>query len=281
MKILLLGRTGQLGWELHRTMATFGEIIALDYPEVDLSRIKELIKKVSSIKPDLIINAAAYTDVDKAESEKEKAFQVNGDAPTELNAYAQKNRIPFIHYSTDYVFDGEKGTPYTEEDIPNPINVYGASKLAGEQGIQQTGGKYLIFRTSWVYSNRRGGFVNKILEMAKTQKTLRIVTDQVGSPTWARMLAEATARVVDRVEDQWGLYHLAGAGWCSRYEWAREIVRCANPSPNVSILSAVSAEFPTPARRPIFSGLLCGLVSSVFGLALPEWELSLSFLLGE
>ena len=194
MKILLLGNTGQVGWELNRTLLTLGELTALDYPQVNMADPDSIRSLVQEIKPKIIVNATAYTDVDKAESEPELAMAINGTGPGILAEEAKKIGAALIHYSTDYVFNGTKGSPYTEEDQPNPINVYGETKLAGEKTIQEVGGTYLIFRTSWVYSLRRPCFVTKVLEWAKTQEVLHIVDDQISSPTWARTLAEATAQ---------------------------------------------------------------------------------------
>ncbi|MDP2966329.1 MAG: dTDP-4-dehydrorhamnose reductase [Pelolinea sp.] len=286
MKILLLGNTGQLGWELNRTLLTVGDVIALDYPQINMADPGSLKTIIREYKPNLIINATAYTDVDKAESEPEKAMAINGTGPGVLAEEALKSGAALIHYSTDYVFDGSKGEAYTEEDEPNPINMYGLSKLRGEQAVQQVGGAYLILRTAWVYSLRRPCFVTKVLEWAKTQKVLRIVDDQVSSPTWARMLAEATALViaqgrrepVDYIKKKTGLYHLAGAGAASRYEWAKEILRY-NPKMEepmtLEIQRASTSEFPTPVRRPLFSALNCDHFTANFGISTPPWEMSL------
>ena len=196
MKILLLGSTGQVGWELNRTLLTLGELAALDYPQIDMADPQSIRAVVADHNPELIVNATAFTDVDKAESERELAMAINGAGPGILAQEAKKRGAALIHFSTDYVFDGAKGSPYTEEDEPNPINYYGETKLAGERAIREVGGIYLIFRTSWVYSLRRPCFVTKVLEWAKTKEVLRIVDDQVSTPTWARTLAEATAQVV-------------------------------------------------------------------------------------
>ena len=174
MKILLLGSSGQLGYEAHRTLFCYGDLIAVDYPEIDFTKPDEVVRLIKKIKPDLIYNAVAYTDVDKAEQEPEKAMLVNSHTPGEIANYCKKNNVPLIHFSTDYVFDGDKNTLYTEEDIPNPINVYGKTKLDGEFAIIESGCDYLIFRTSWVYSMRAGGFVNKVIQWAKQNEILRI-----------------------------------------------------------------------------------------------------------
>ncbi len=283
MTILLFGKLGQLGWELRRTLATLGPVVAYDYPEVDFTRLDDLREKAALLHPQVMINAAAYTAVDQAESQPELAHLVNASAPGVLANLAQELHIPFIHFSTDYVFDGEKGSPYVERDVPNPLNVYGMSKLEGEEAVRQAGGAYLILRTSWVYSLRQGGFVTKVLQWSRSQKVLRMVIDQVGSPTSARLLAEVTAQLLakadmDRfrwIEERKGLYHLAGQGTASRYEWAQEIIK-HDPHPEQQILQelqpALTAEFPSPARRPRFSALDCQEFTDTFGLYLPDWK---------
>ena len=198
MRILLIGKRGQLGWELHRCLLPLGEVQALDYPEIDLAKPDSLRKLVRTSAPDVIVNATAYTAVDKAESERELAFAINAVAPQVMAEEAQKIGAVLIHYSTDYVFDGKKGAAYTEEDDPHPLNVYGASKLAGEQAIRSVGGVYFILRTAWVYSTRRDSFVSKVLQWSRQSETLRIVDDQISNPTWARMLAEITALILAR-----------------------------------------------------------------------------------
>lgn len=281
MKILLLGNTGQVGWELNRTLLTLGELVALDYPQVDMADPKSIQNIVWDIKPQIIVNATAYTDVDKAEEQPELAEAINGVGPGILAEEACKLGAALIHYSTDYVFDGTKGTPYTEEDVPNPINQYGLSKLHGEQAIQQVGGAYLIFRTSWVYSLRRPCFVTKVLEWAKTQEVLHIVDDQVSSPTWARMLAEATAQVIAQgkndplsyLKGKNGVFHLTDGGYCSRFDWAKKIIRLAGLSSKVTVQPASSTEFPTPVVRPAFSVLDHGKFQKTFStIQSPNWN---------
>jgi len=279
LKILLLGNTGQLGWELQRTLQPLGEVIALDYPEVNMADAASIRKTVQQHRPEVIVNATAYTAVDKAESEPELAEAINGTGPGVLAEEARKLNAVFIHYSTDYVFDGQKGVPYIEEDTPNPLSVYGRSKLEGERLVQEVGGVYLILRTSWVYSLRQGGFVNKVLEWARQQETLRVVSNQVANPTWARMLAEMTAQILargdDYIHERTGLYHLAGSGFASRFEWAKSILEL---DPNKSeqrveeILPALASDFPSPAQRPLFSALDCSLFERIFNLRLPAWQ---------
>lgn len=279
--ILLLGKKGQLGWELRRCLAPLGQLTALDYPEIDLAHPAGLQKIVQELHPDVIVNATAYTAVDRAEAEPEIAMLVNAAAPGMLAEQARSLGAAFIHYSTDYVFDGQKGGPYTEQDQPNPLNVYGQSKLAGEQAVAQSDGAYLVLRTSWVYSLRRDSFVLKVLQWARQHTTLKIVTDQVGNPTWARMLAEATAQLLAGAQaygylnERRGVYHLAGNGYASRLEWAQAILRCdpcAYEQVARQLQPALTEDFPTPARRPLFSALDCQHFCNTFGITLPPWE---------
>jgi dTDP-4-dehydrorhamnose reductase len=282
LNLLLLGKTGQLGWELERTLQPLGLVTACDYPEINMADADSIRNAVQASQPDVIVNATAYTAVDKAESEPELAEAINGRGPGILAEEARKLRAVLIHYSTDYVFDGKKGAPYDETDLPNPVNVYGASKLHGEQAIQQGGSDYLILRTSWVYSLRQGGFVNKVLEWVRHQDKLQMVTDQVGNPTWCRMLAEVTAQMLSRgiehIREHTGLYHLAGSGCASRYDWAKLILDL-DPKKSEQkvkeIIPALSADFPTPAQRPLFSALECDHFAVTFGLCLPPWEAAL------
>lgn len=286
LRILLLGSTGQLGWELARTLAPLGELVALDYPQVDLADFDSVIRVLRSTPPDLIVNATAYTAVDRAETEPELASAINAIAPALLAQEARRSGAALIHYSTDYVFDGTKGLPYTEADQPNPLGVYARTKLEGELGIQQVDAASLVLRTSWVYSLRRDSFVSKVLGWARSQTSLKLVVDQVSGPTWARMLAQVTSslvllgagHLVDWIGEHRGLYHLAGAGHCSRLEWGQEILRL-DPHPEEQrvqeIQPALTADFPTPARRPLFSALNCDLFTRTFNLALPDWKFAL------
>lgn len=279
MKILLLGKYGQLGWELNRSLQVLGEVVALDYPEVNLLDAKSICETVKQVQPEVIYNATAYTAVDKAESEPELAKAINGTGPGILAEEARKINAVLIHYSTDYIFDGIKGEPYIETDIPNPLNVYGASKLAGEDAIQAAGGAYLILRTAWVYSMRRDSFVTKVLQWARQNETLRVVDDQISNPTWARMLAEMAAQISARgnnyILERTGLYHLAGNGYASRLDWARKILEF-DPRQEEQvckeILPALTSAFPTPAERPLFSVLNCDKFFRTFNLRLPDWE---------
>jgi dTDP-4-dehydrorhamnose reductase len=229
----------------------------------------------------VIYNAVAYTAVDKAESEPQQARLVNATAVGALAEAAAKLNAVLVHYSTDYVFDGQKGCAYVESDETNPLNVYGVTKLEGEKAIQQVDCAHLIFRTSWVYSLRRDSFVLKVLQWANGRPSIRIVVDQVSNPTWARMLAEVTGQLLaragselfDYTYERRGIYHLAGDGYTSRLEWAQAILQ-NNPSPGqpVEVLPALSSEFPTPANRPLHSTLDCSHFANTFGLRLPPWQ---------
>ena len=265
MRILLLGKNGQVGWELRRTLAPLGLVAAYDAPEIDLAEPigleRNLKDLVESMQPQVIVNATAYTAVDRAETEPKKAIAVNAAAPARLAELAHTAGAALIHYSTDYVFDGKKGSDYVETDPPNPLNVYGNSKLTGEKAIQEIDGASLILRTSWVYSLRRSSFISKVLEWSRRNPDLRLVSDQVGSPTWARMLAEVTAQIlaassrhpVGWIYEHRGLYHLAGDGSASRYEWGRAILHL-DPHPEEQVvhelLEARTADFPRRGRAP-------------------------------
>jgi dTDP-4-dehydrorhamnose reductase len=278
----LLGKIGQLGWELRRALLPLGPIVALDYPEIDFANVDDLRQKVAELRPDVIVNAAAYTDVDKAESERTKAFSINATAPQILAEQAKALRGAFIHYSTDYVFDGAKRVPYVEDDVGNPLNVYGESKLAGEEAVKAVGGTFLIMRTAWVYSLRGSGFVTKVLQWARNHETLRIVDDQVSNPTWARVLAELTSQILARgdhyLQERSGLYHVAGSGYASRFEWAQEILsldRKPDEQTAKAVVTAKTSDIPTPARRPLFSALDCDKFVTAFDLILPDWKQAL------
>jgi len=292
MKILLLGSKGQLGYEATRTLFCYGDLISLDYPEIDFTKPGKVISLINEIKPDLIYNAVAYTDVDRAEQDIEKTMLVNCHTPGKIAQYCKKKNTPFIHFSTDYIFDGQKNALYTEEDIPNPINIYGKSKLYGEQVIIDSKCPQVIIRTSWVYSMRVGGFVKKVIYWAQNNEEMRIVDDQIGNPTWARTLAILSAKFLQRskeetlkfFEENNGIYHLAGGGYTSRYEWTKSIISLIPKGFTVkakSIIPAKSEEFPTPANRPKFSGLNCEKFEKFFSLTIPDWETSLELMLEE
>lgn len=288
MKILLFGAMGQLGTELQRSMSSLGDIAPFDIHNLNLEDITAVRETIHAVHPDVIVNASAYTAVDQAESEPEKAFQVNGSIPGLLAEEAARLNAFLIHYSTDYVFDGKKGLPYVETDETNPLGIYGRSKLAGEQAIWSGSAKFLILRTSWVYSRNRSSFVTKVLEWARKQEVMKVVSDQVSNPTWARTLARVTSRLLgmglDTLGEHCGLYHVAGSGFASRLAWAQKIIQL-DPNKHEQrvrqIVPALTAEFPTPAQRPLFSALDCRLFQSTFGIDLPGWEDDLALALAE
>jgi len=276
-KFLLFGKNGQLGWELQRTLISMGEVSAFDYPEIDFGKPDSIRATIRELRPQVIINAAAYTNVDKQESEPELATKINARAPEIMAEEAKKLNAALIHYSTDYVFDGKKETPYIETDQTNPLSVYGRTKLEGEKAIESVGGAYIIFRTSWVFSQRGNGFVTKVLQWARQQETLRIVDDQTGNPTWARPLAEATAQIVAQgknnpekyIQDFSGLYHLSGKDACSRFYWAKLIL---DYDPNKAeqivrqIVPAKTSDFPSPVTRPMKAEMNSDKAEKLFGV---------------
>ncbi|MBN2387842.1 MAG: dTDP-4-dehydrorhamnose reductase [Anaerolineales bacterium] len=292
MKILLFGRDGQVGWELQRTLAPLGMVEALDLPDLDLANAQALEKKILVSRPNVIVNAAAYTAVDRAEEDRALAFAVNAKAPGVMAEAARRVGAGLIHFSTDFVFDGSADRPYTEADPPRPLNQYGLSKLAGEEEVLRAWEACLVLRTSWVYSLRGDSFVCKVLAWSRKNLTLRIVADQTGSPSWARMLAEVVTILLGRcgsdpagyLREVGGLYHLAGAGKVSRFAWAQAILDL-DPHPERRVARmlepASSDEFPTPAVRPVFSALDCARFTTTFGLQLPAWEQSLALAMQE
>ncbi len=285
--IVLLGKIGQLGWELHRDLQPLGRVVALDFPQIDFSRPDELLSMVESLQPALIVNAVAYTNVDKAESEPELCDQINSRTVELLAQQAARLRCGLIHISTDYVFDGFQSRPYTEEDPTHPLNRYGSSKLAGEQAVLAHAPACWVLRTAWLYSRRANDFVQRVLTWSRQQETLKIVDDQVGSPTWARLLsqmislalAQAKGEYFNYIRDTRGVYHLAGDGAASRLEWVQKILEldpARQEQKTRQVLPAKTAEFPTPAQRPLFTALDCGKFERVFGLRLPPWDQALA-----
>jgi len=293
MKILLTGRNGQIGWELNRSLIPLGEVIALDRKEADFSNPEELRTIVRDIKPDVIVNAAAYTAVDKAESEEELATLVNGVAPGILAEEAKKIGALLIHYSTDYVFDGTKDKPYVEDDIPRPINAYGRSKLAGERAIQSVEADYLILRTSWIYAARGHNFLQTIIRLAQEQDELSVVSDQIGTPTWARLVAETTACCLHKSATgkgkrtfESGVYHLTSSGETSWFGFAQAIVekwRRQKPEEFVKcdINPTRTIHYPTPAKRPMNSRLDSGRLEKRFEVVMPIWMNAIDLCLQE
>lgn len=292
--ILVIGRNGQLGWELRRALLPLGSIVAPPRAQLNLAAPESVRALLRELKPDVVVNPAAYTAVDQAEREPERAFAVNAEAPRVLAQETAASGALLIHYSTDYVFDGTKPAPYDEDDAPAPLNVYGRSKLAGEEAIREAAGDYLIFRTSWVYAARGRNFLRTVLRLVREKDELRIVADQVGAPTWARLVAEATALALHRVleerrrgEFESGLFHLTAQGETSwhgfaqalleevRRLWPRGDMRCA------SVVPISTAEYPLPAPRPLNSRLDTSRAAARFGLVLPHWHECLKLCLEE
>jgi len=283
--ILLLGKDGQVGWQLQRSLAPLGRVTAVGRGECDLADLDALRALIRAEKPKIIVNAAAYTFVDKAESEPELAERINGEAPAVLAEEARALSALLVHYSTDYVFDGRKSGAYVESDTPNPQSVYGRSKLAGEQAIAAAGCRALIFRTSWVFGARGHNFVKTILRLAGEGRALRIVDDQIGSPTPAAMISSITGLVLaaarrgDNLPEGASLYHLAATNpvsWCG---FARTIIDCASCTPGFSglpapesIVAIGTADYPLPAPRPANSRLDCSHLETNFGLEMPDWQ---------
>lgn len=287
MRILLTGAEGQVGYELQRSLACLGTVVATDRMSMDLAATDVLAEKVRQAEPDLIVNAAAYTAVDKAEQEVELATAVNAIAPGVLAHVAVELGIPLIHYSTDYVFNGEQSRPWLEDDPVDPVNRYGYTKLAGEQAIEQSGADYLIFRTSWVYGARGHNFL-LTMNRLRDRETLSVVDDQVGAPTWSRHIADCTAQIIvqslyqaDFWQQHRGIYHLSGGGKTSWYGFAKAIFELlAQKGLAVPQLKAIpSSDYTVPARRPLFSCLDNQKLLTHFGLQLPDWHDSLEMVM--
>ncbi|MYM68944.1 dTDP-4-dehydrorhamnose reductase [Pseudoduganella sp. FT55W] len=277
MKVLLTGSTGQVGYELARSLQGVGEVVAVDRNVMDLSNLDQVRDVIRSVKPQLIVNPAAYTAVDKAESEPELAHRINAEAPAVMAAEAKALGAALVHYSTDYVFDGTQPSPRVEDDVVGPRNVYGASKLAGEQAIAAAGIPHLIFRTSWVYGMRGKNFLLTMLRLAKERDELRVVADQHGAPTWSRTIADTTAQVLSQAHaggrEWWvqnsGIYHLSAQGQTTWHEFTEAIVAEAGLS--CKVLPITSAEYPTPAQRPQYSVMSSERLMARF-CHLPDWK---------
>ena len=293
MKILLFGKNGQVGWELNRSLQPLGEVVAPGREDVDFSDPESLRQILQDISPDVIVNAVAYTAVDKAEEEEGLAEKVNSIAPGVLAEEVLKLNALLVHYSTDYVFDGAKEEPYIETDKPNPINAYGRTKFAGEQAVRSSGCDYLIFRTSWVYASRGHNFLLTMLKLAQEREELSIVNDQIGSPTSARLIADTTLLCVQQAikEKLVGifssdLYHLTTSGNTSWLGFTKEIVDLASNSLNLQLtikeLKAIpTSDYPTPAIRPMNSQLALTKLESIFTIKMPDWKKSLSVCMAE
>jgi len=271
--ILVTGARGQLGRELVAALAAHGSVVALDRTSLDLADADAIVRVVRAIAPAWIVNAGAYTAVDRAETERDRAFAVNAHAPGVLAGEAKRLGAILIHYSTDYVFDGSASVPYAEDAQPNPLNVYGVTKLEGERAIAAVGACALTFRTSWVYGLAGGNFLVTIRRLAAERDELRVVADQAGVPNWTRALARATAAVVGRgrpyVAERAGLYNLSAQGQATWWDFACAIV---GNVPQPRVIPITTAEYPTPARRPAYGVLATGRLREVFGLALPQWR---------
>jgi dTDP-4-dehydrorhamnose reductase len=278
--ILLIGKTGQVGFELERALAPLGQLVAPDRAGLDLTSADSIRRAVKSAQPDIIVNAGGFTIVDAAESDPDLAMQLNGVAPGILAECAAETDALLIHYSTTFVFDGTKNTPYTEEDAPNPVNAYGRSKLAGERAVMAAGGKSLILRASWVYSDRRTNFVLAMLKLARAKPELKVVDDQIGAPTWARDYADATAALLAdpaRLREAPGIYHLSAQSYCSRLQWAQRVIEGAKKYSGLAtgwaeLLPTTTALYPHPAPRPLYTATSDKKIAQEFGLIMPKWD---------
>jgi dTDP-4-dehydrorhamnose reductase len=291
MKILLTGKHGQVGFELQRALAPLGEIVAVDHHECDLADPAAIRRLVAEVVPQIIVNPAAYTVVDKAESELELAQAINATAPGILGQEAKKLGALVVHYSTDYVFDSTKQGAYTEDDAPNPQSVYGKTKLAGEQALKQSGADHLIFRTSWVFGAHGGNFAKTMLRLAAEREALKIVADQYGAPTSAALLADVTAQAIGRYQREgragfpFGLYHLVAGGLTTWHAYAQTVVRAAEAAGKPlkvkadDIAPIATTDYPLPATRPANSQLDTGRLQAAFGLRLPDWQSGLEHVL--
>ncbi|MFA6917109.1 MAG: dTDP-4-dehydrorhamnose reductase [Parachlamydiales bacterium] len=284
-RILLIGKNGQIGWELHRTLSALGEVFATDYDTLDLKDAATIRATVQKVRPHIIVNAGAYTSVDKAESELDLNNAVNSKGPAILADEARKSGAILVHFSTDYIFDGTAQIPYSETAASKPLSAYGSAKLQGELAIVNSGCKYLIFRTSWIYSNRGKNFLLTMLSLAQTKPIISVVNDQIGAPTWARSVAEGTALALHQVmytnkEEKWGTYNMSCAGKTTWYEFTQEIFRLC-PNPQVEIQPIPTTQYPTPAKRPAFSLLDNQKILNTFNISLPHWKQALELCLQE
>jgi dTDP-4-dehydrorhamnose reductase len=299
-RILLTGKNGQVGAELRALLPQMGEVAAFNRHELDLEKPDAIRRVIRDVRPSIIVNAAAYTLVDEAEKEEKQAHIINVDAPALMAEEAKRIGAALVHYSTDYVFDGSRNIPYEETDQPSPINVYGKTKLAGEEAIRAVGLPHLIFRTAWVYGTRGRNFLVSILRLATEREELRVVGDQFGAPTWSREIAKGTLRVLvqlfqegqEAISRFGGIYHMTAAGKTSWFEFAQAILeRASETPPGVTWFAAATGghplvvrritpitteEYPTPARRPAFSVLSNGRLKEMFGFELPDWKAQLS-----
>lgn len=295
--ILLTGSNGQIGWELNRLLPQLGEVMAFDRTQLDLSKPESIRQKINEVRPQLVVNAAAYTAVDQAETDEDAARAINAEAPAVMAEEAKRIGAFLVHYSTDYVFDGLKKSPYLEDDPTNPLNVYGRTKLAGEEAIRGIGVPHLILRTSWVYATRGKNFLLTILRLATQREELRIVQDQIGAPTWSREVAATTVRILSQFMrtdttspfgDKGGTYHLTAGGETTWHDFAKAILEEASAVPQSApwfaaatngrpltarrVVPITTADYPTPARRPAYSILSNSRLTETFGVRLPHWR---------
>ena len=268
MRILLTGRNGQVGWELERALPTLGNVVATDRTSLDLGNVEAIRRVIRETKPEVIVNAAAYTAVDKAESERDAATQANVVAPGIMGEEAKRLGALLVHYSTDYVFDGNQRTPYVETDAPNPLSHYARTKRDGERAVAASGCRHLIVRTSWVYGPRASNFYQIIRRRAEANEPMRMVDDQTSVPTTAAFVAECTISLIKQPAA--GLLHVVPGGQATRYEFAREVIKASGSRSKVE--PAKSAEFPAPARRPAYSAMSNRALAKLLGRELPGWE---------
>lgn len=280
MNILLLGASGQVGWELQRSLAPLGELHTADRATADLEQHDQLRALVAQLQPDVIVNAAAHTAVDKAESEPDRAYAINAEAPRLLAQLAAERGAWLVHYSTDYVFDGNGERPWLEDDATGPLSVYGRTKLAGEAAIRASGARHLIFRTSWVYASRGNNFARTMLRLSAERETLRVIDDQIGAPTGADLIADVTAHALRQAmaKDITGTFHLAAGGHTSWHDYAQFVIETARrlkpdlPLRVKTVEAIPTSAYPTPAQRPLNSRLDTNRLRSTFGLHLPHWH---------
>ena len=276
-KILIFGRVGQVGWELRHKLACLGQVISAGLPEVDFSKPDTIRAAIRAAEPTVIVNAAAYTAVDKAETAPEAAWVINATGPGVIAEEAKQLGALLVHYSTDYVYDGSKQGPWVETDATGPLNVYGQTKLAGDEAIAAVGGDYLILRTSWVYGARGANFLLTMLRLAKEKPELRIVDDQTGSPTTSECIAQATANILAQVvgpgrglDGRSGVYHLTNSGATTWFGFAKEFLRRQENCPKLTPIT--TSEYPVPAKRPVNSVLHCQKLAETFGVRMPSWK---------
>ena len=278
MKILLTGKNGQVGWELNHSLSKLGTVFSMGRDNMDLSKPETLRPVIQDIRPDIIINAAAYTAVDKAESEPDLAMIVNGIAPGVIAEEAKKIGAGMIHYSTDYVFDGKATSPYKEEDAPCPLNIYGKSKLAGDQAVMQANIPHIILRTAWVYSLRGSNFLLTMQKLAQSKNQIKVVDDQIGSPTWSRAIAEGTARILEhcrstgksKIFSHSGVFNMSCGGETSWFGFAKKILELSGE--NTELIPIPTIEYPTPTARPESSLLSNRKLKQVFHHEMPHWQ---------